>query len=211
MKISKYWVILILFFSLPILSIGQTTKIEEISKHHVGIQLSGSSNGLQFSNTQGIKTNYAKRFSPGWGMAYAYKEGVFLGEVNVGFSGFESYLNTTEVQTNVSMDFMRTAIKGSVLLFKGPVHFKLGVGFGSGHILSGVQKINTTTSELNYKSTELAFLGDVGLVFQPNSKTLIQFCYAFRKGLSNLENSLDQLQKTTTTSNGIQATIYFGF
>ncbi len=183
------------------------------SNQYVGITLSGLNAGILYKNSSGEKLNYTKRLSTGWEAGYLYKSGSLMAEASLGYLKTETSLMSPGVTSNLAMDYLRTSLLGSRIFLKGQVRLKIGAGIGTGHLMGGIQKNNGYQTDLIaekvFKRMEWAVLAEGGLLFEPNDKTLVQFVYVVRRGLSNIENTSGQTTKTI--GNGLQASVYFDF
>lgn len=183
------------------------------SNQYVGIALNGLNTGIVYKNSSGEKLNYTKRLSTGWEAGYLYKSGSLMAEASLGYLKTETNFISSGITTNLVMDYVRTSLLGSYIFLNGQVRLKIGAGIGTGHLTGGIQKNNGYETDLVankvFKRMEWAGIAEGGLLFEPNNKTLFQFVYVVRRGLSNIENTSGQTTKTI--GNGLQASVYFDF
>jgi hypothetical protein len=195
-----------------ILFIGVVTSKLNAQNDLIGIRLFSGPSGITFSNSEGKTFNYNKRLSTGWMVQYAHTSKSFIVEAGCGFSRMECSYEEPGLNTQLSMDFFRTSLTGSGLLFKGPVRLKLGGGLGTGHLLAGYQttsgEMTNVKTENTFKNIEITANGEAGLLFQPSEKIQMQLSYTYRMGLTSLENV--NSQSTKINANGLQVSVYFG-
>jgi len=181
-------------------------------KSFVCIGLTGGTSGIIFTNDEDKKLPYTRRLSTGWHAGYTFLSGAIMVDSRIGFTRLESQYNDVGISSSLSMDFFRTSFIGSLITAEDKIRIKVGTGFSTGHLFAGEQRTNTITTDLItnkvYNQTELASIIEVGAVFQPDKKTLIQFCYFFRRGLTDMEKNNNQTTKTI--GNGMQMSVHFG-
>jgi hypothetical protein len=135
-----------------------------------------------------------------------------LVELGVNFNSAECGYQKPGLNTQISMDVIKTSLAFSYLLLKGPIRIKMGAHGGSLHVLSAYQTTNGSENNLIkenvYKSSGFTAGGQAGLIFQSGEKNQVHLTYYYNTGITSLENK--RTQTSNLNSNGIQATVYFG-
>ena len=181
-------------------------------KDMFGVSFHNERSGINFINSEGEQLKYDARSHNGWGINYGHTQKKLLVELGVNFNRAECSYQKPGLNTQISLDIIKTSLGFSYLLLKGPIRIKMGAHAGSLHILSGYQTTNGSENNLIkenvYKTTGFAAGGQAGLVFQSGEKNQVHLAYYYNAGLTNLENK--RTQTSNLNSNGIQATVYFG-
>jgi hypothetical protein len=188
------------------------SQVVTAQKDNIGISLMNGASAINFTNSEEESIQYEGRTRNGWGINYGHTNKNFLVELGVNFSNADCSFSKPGLNTNISLDVVRSSLAFSYLLLKGPIRIKMGAQAGSLHILSGYQTTNGSENNLLkenvFKTTGYSAGGQVGLIFQSGEKNQLHLTYYYNAGITNLENK--RTQTSNLNSNGIQATVYFG-